>query len=115
MAQLVEHNLAKVGVAGSSPVFRSMLSQEPASQSALLLKARGMATWPSGKAEACKAFITGSIPVVASSKRKGPGNPGPCFFWWPHQDSNLEPVDYESIALTIAPWGQTTAIIHEGR
>ena len=63
---MVEHNLAKVGVAGSSPVFRSMLSQEPASQSALLLKARSMATWPSGKAEACKAFITGSIPVVAS-------------------------------------------------
>ncbi len=26
-----------------------------------------MATWPSGKAEACKAFITGSIPVVASN------------------------------------------------
>lgn len=25
--------------------------------------------------------------------------------WWPHQDSNLEPVDYESIALTVAPWG----------
>ena len=25
MAQLVEHNLAKVGVAGSSPVVRSML------------------------------------------------------------------------------------------
>ena len=24
IAQLVEHNLAKVGVAGSSPVFRSM-------------------------------------------------------------------------------------------
>ncbi len=40
MAQLVEHNLAKVGVAGSSPVFRSMLSQEPAFQSALLLRWR---------------------------------------------------------------------------
>ena len=25
IAQLVEHNLAKVGVAGSSPVFRSFL------------------------------------------------------------------------------------------
>ena len=25
IAQLVEHDLAKVGVAGSSPVFRSML------------------------------------------------------------------------------------------
>ena len=23
--------------------------------------------------------------------------------WWPYQDSNLEPVDYESIALTVAP------------
>ena len=27
MAQLVEHNLAKVGVAGSSPVVRSMIYQ----------------------------------------------------------------------------------------
>ena len=27
IAQLVEHNLAKVGVAGSSPVFRSLLRQ----------------------------------------------------------------------------------------
>lgn len=26
IAQLVEHNLAKVGVAGSSPVFRSIVS-----------------------------------------------------------------------------------------
>ncbi len=42
-----------------------------------------MATWPSGKAGACKALTTGSNPVVASSKRKGPGNPGPCFFGGP--------------------------------
>ena len=27
IAQLVEHDLAKVGVAGSSPVFRSFFSQ----------------------------------------------------------------------------------------
>jgi hypothetical protein len=27
-----------------------------------------MATWPSGKAGACKALITGSNPVVASEK-----------------------------------------------
>ena len=26
-----------------------------------------MATWPSGKAEACKAFTTGSNPVLAST------------------------------------------------
>ena len=29
IAQLVEHNLAKVGVAGSSPVFRSKPSHHP--------------------------------------------------------------------------------------
>ena len=29
MAQLVEHNLAKVGVAGSSPVVRSIASLRP--------------------------------------------------------------------------------------
>ena len=29
IAQLVEHNLAKVGVAGSSPVFRSIVSNHP--------------------------------------------------------------------------------------
>ena len=28
IAQLVEHNLAKVGVAGSSPVFRSHIEQK---------------------------------------------------------------------------------------
>ena len=30
IAQLVEHNLAKVGVAGSSPVFRSTFQKVPA-------------------------------------------------------------------------------------
>ena len=28
IAQLVEHNLAKVGVAGPSPVFRSLVEQK---------------------------------------------------------------------------------------
>ena len=28
IAQLVEHNLAKVGVAGPSPVFRSLIEQK---------------------------------------------------------------------------------------
>ena len=59
MAQLVEHNLAKVGVAGSSPVVRSIAfpdrSVGPFS-----------AKWPSGKAEACKAFTPGSNPGFAS-------------------------------------------------
>ena len=49
---MVECNLAKVDVAGSNPVSRSIF----------------LATSPSGKAEACKAFITGSNPVVASNK-----------------------------------------------
>ena len=113
-----------------------------------------MATWPSGKAGACKALTTGSNPVVASKlfnpfsfreyicvcicaprTRTRPHCVGcvavPLFscrgyheglrnekgrtlsdaapeipVWWPHQDSNLEPVDYESIALTVAPWGR---------
>ena len=26
--------------------------------------------------------------------------------WWAHQDSNLEPKDYESSALTIELWAQ---------
>ena len=49
MAQLVEHNLAKVGVAGSSPVVRSIAFPDR-------LGGPFSAKWPSGKAEACKAF-----------------------------------------------------------
>ena len=73
VAQLVEHNLAKVGVAGSSPVFRSIASKEsrPIERRLFLSgEAQPLATWPSGKAEACKAFITGSNPVVASRNAK---------------------------------------------
>ena len=67
MAQLVEHHLAKVGVAGSNPVVRSRML-EGRSDMAGLFTSRlfGMATWPSGKAEACKAFTPGSNPGVAS-------------------------------------------------
>ncbi len=134
-----------------------------------------MATWPSGKAGACKALTTGSNPVVASklfnpfvfknisicartpslsglhgmcgsatvlaqedprerrmcgsatvlargiNLAQGMGDkegatpsrmrPPEIPVWWPHQDSNLEPVDYESIALTVAPWGHAQASI----
>ena len=79
MAQLVEHNLAKVGVAGSNPVVRSIDSHRrsaqrpdkgPSGRPSLFdrapLAVPDMATWPSGKAEACKAFIPGSNPGVAS-------------------------------------------------
>jgi hypothetical protein len=53
VAQLVERNLAKVEVAGSSPVVRS--------------EARAFAVeWPRGEAAACKAAYTGSNPVSTS-------------------------------------------------
>ena len=61
MAQLVEHNLAKVGVAGSSPVVRSIAFPDR-------LGGPFSAKWPSGKAEACKAFTPGSNPGFASTK-----------------------------------------------
>ena len=70
VAQLVEHDLAKVGVAGSNPVVRSIVANRP-----VIIKSFDrpfhdgvdeMATWPSGKAEACKAFTPGSNPGVAS-------------------------------------------------
>ena len=63
MAQLVEHNLAKVGVAGSSPVVRSIAFEEPVVS---IGSFHITAAWPSGKAEACKAFTPGSNPGAAS-------------------------------------------------
>ena len=53
VAQLVAHHLAKVRVAGSSPVVRS--------------RGEGLAVeWPRGEATACKAVYTGSNPVSTS-------------------------------------------------
>ena len=72
MAQLVEHNLAKVGVAGSSPVVRSIAFTDR-------LGGPFSAKWPSGKAEACKAFTPGSNPGFAS--RQHPGAPAPVLFY----------------------------------
>ena len=76
MAQLVEHNLAKVGVAGSSPVVRSIACIGPVFESALFIPT---AKWPSGKAEACKAFTPGSNPGFASRPPRGPPEGGPLF------------------------------------
>ena len=66
---MVEHNLAKVGVAGSSPVVRSIACIGPVFESALFIST---AKWPSGKAEACKAFTPGSNPGFASRSPRGP-------------------------------------------
>ena len=65
LAQLVARHLAKVEVAGSNPVARSMYSL------GRFISALYMARWPSGKAEACKAFIPGSNPGLASNARTG--------------------------------------------
>jgi hypothetical protein len=55
VAQLVEHHLAKVRVAGSSPVVRSERVRRP-----------NAVEWPRGEATACKAVYTGSNPVSTS-------------------------------------------------
>ena len=67
MAQLVEHHLAKVGVAGSNPVVRSIVNASRSNEDLAGSFSMVMATWPSGKAEACKAFSPGSNPGVASN------------------------------------------------
>ena len=85
MAQLVEHNLAKVGVAGSNPVVRSIDHPPKAGAGSAPLtgpafdfdtatreRVTHMATSPSGKAEACKAFIPSSNLGVASRNEHGP-------------------------------------------
>ena len=40
IAQLVEHNLAKVGVAGPSPVFRSLIEQKRVIRNGLMFMPR---------------------------------------------------------------------------
>ena len=87
MAQLVEHHLAKVGVAGSNPVVRSIdCRSRPVIQPSVgfftvdsgshrsAAAQPETATWPSGKAEACKAFTPGSNPGVASIEFSKPMN-----------------------------------------
>ena len=53
IAQLVEHDLAKVGVASSNLVSRSIIVE------------CYLAGWQSGHAAACKAVYAGSIPALA--------------------------------------------------
>ena len=62
VAQLVEHHLAKVRVAGSNPVVRSKG----------LLVGVCSVEWPRGEATACKAVYTGSNPVSTSGNTGGP-------------------------------------------
>ena len=76
LAQLVARNLAKVEVAGSNPVARSMIFRPDLFG---LFYTSSLARWPSGKAEACKAFIPGSNPGLASSKVITPALAGVSF------------------------------------
>ena len=62
MAQLVEHHLAKVRVAGSNPVVRSETTHRPRDGVVTELAVE----WPRGEATACKAVYTGSNPVSTS-------------------------------------------------
>ena len=77
LAQLVARNLAKVEVAGSNPVARSMIFRPDLFG---LFYTSSLARWPSGKAEACKAFIPGSNPGLASSELTTPASAGVSFF-----------------------------------
>ena len=77
IAQLVEHNLAKVGVASSSLVSRSNDSRQYPDQFGVLLFSPTLritttgfsAGWQSGYAAACKAVYAGSIPTPASTSK----------------------------------------------
>ncbi len=61
VAQLVEHHLAKVRVAGSNPVVRSE------KVSAIDFRDRlSPVEWPRGEATDCKSVYTGSNPVSTS-------------------------------------------------
>ena len=71
IAQLVEHNLAKVGVASSNLVSRSKISIQCVIVYRLAAFSppfcyTSLAGWQSGYAAACKAVDAGSIPTSAS-------------------------------------------------
>ena len=59
VAQLVARNLAKVQVAGSTPVVRSIER---------FWRFRDLVEWPRGEARDCKSRYTGSNPVPTSKK-----------------------------------------------
>ena len=89
IAQLVEHDLAKVGVASSSLVSRSSFQQSLGSPGFCFFEApaiitiaihQAMARWQSGHAAACKAAYAGSIPTLASIANKDLGAYGAFFF-----------------------------------
>ena len=73
-SSVVEHNLAKVGVASSNLVSRSIDSlriRVTLQFNCFYLmcgESLGVAGWQSGYAAACKAVDAGSIPTLASNQ-----------------------------------------------
>ena len=70
VAQLVEHHLAKVRVAGSNPVVRSQVTVWPDPSGGRSDPI--MVGWPRGEAAACKAVYAGSNPVPTSLQNEHP-------------------------------------------
>ena len=67
IAQLVEHNLAKVGVAGPSPVFRSFIEQKRALRNGLSETNAQVAELVDAHVSgACAARRAGSSPVLGT-------------------------------------------------
>ena len=67
IAQLVEHNLAKVGVAGPSPVFRSIIFV--LNQDRFKFRAQVAELVDAHVSGACVERHAGSSPVLGTSKR----------------------------------------------
>ena len=66
IAQLVEHNLAKVGVAGPSPVFRSQIEQKERLRKVLIIIAQVAELVDAHVSGACAARRAGSSPVLGT-------------------------------------------------
>src|SRR5690606_9260689 len=81
IAQLVEHDLAKVGVASSSLVSRSRSRRTPACRGSSFWEQSKVhpAGWQSGYAADCKSAYAGSIPTPASMKKDAPPRAGRFF------------------------------------
>ena len=60
IAQLVEHNLAKVGVAGPSPVFRSLVEQK-----------RDIREWPLCKNAQVAELVDAHVSGACAARRAG--------------------------------------------
>ena len=67
IAQLVEHNLAKVGVAGSSPVFRSNILNINTKRIALYQNAQVAELVDAHVSGACVSRRAGSSPVLGTT------------------------------------------------